>query len=68
MEQIKEQVKDHESRIRKLEISDATMTERMDNLIKQLSSLTGWVKALVIILITSLTGFLIWYIQSLPRK
>lgn len=43
------------------------VAERLENLCKELSSLTTWVKTLVVAMLTSLVGFIIWYIQSLPR-
>lgn len=52
-------------RIGKLEISDAKMGEKIENLIDKLDSLTNWIKALVMICITSLMGFFFWYIQNL---
>ncbi|MDD4780329.1 MAG: hypothetical protein PHT02_06975 [Tissierellia bacterium] len=70
-EDMKETVHDHEKRIEFLEKKDAGNDVRIENLCKQLENLTGWVKALVISLVTSLLtcggGFIIWYIQSLPR-
>jgi hypothetical protein len=50
-----------------LEKSDAEFAIRLENLIKKIDELTGWIKALVVTLITSGVGFVIWYIQSLPR-
>ena len=65
--EMREQVKDHEKRIVVLEKSDAEFAIRLENLIKKIDELTGWIKALVVTLITSGVGFVIWYIQSLPR-
>lgn len=65
--EMREQVKDHEKRIVALEKSDAEFAIRLENLIKKIDELTGWIKALVVTLITSGVGFVIWYIQSLPR-
>ena len=65
--EMREQVKDHERRIVALEKSDAEFAIRLENLIKKIDELTGWIKALVVTLITSGVGFVIWYIQSLPR-
>ena len=65
--EMREQVKDHEKRIAALEKSDAEFAIRLENLIKKIDDLTGWIKALVVTLITSGVGFVIWYIQSLPR-
>ena len=40
---------------------------RMENLIEKLENLTGWIKALVVSVVSSGIGFFIWYVQSLPR-
>lgn len=63
----KDQLKDHELRIRKLEENSIRVTERLDGLCNRLGRLTTSLWALVTIIITALIGFLIWYIQSLPR-
>ena len=34
---------------------------------KKIDELTGWIKALVLAIIGTFGGFVIWYIQSLPR-
>jgi hypothetical protein len=65
--ELTETVKDHEKRIVVLEKSDAEFAIRMENLIEKIDSLTGWIKALVISIIGTGVGFIIWYIQSLPR-
>ena len=66
-EEIKDQLRDHEKRIVALEKSDAEFAIRLQNLIEKIDSLTGWIKALVVSIITTGVGFIIWYIQSLPR-
>ena len=65
--ELTETVKDHEKRIVVLEKSDAEFAIRMEDLIEKIDSLTGWIKALVISIIGTGVGFIIWYIQSLPR-
>ena len=67
MDEIKETVKDHERRIVALEKTDAEFAIRLENLIEKIDSLTSWIKALVVSIITTGVGFIIWYIQSLPR-
>lgn len=67
MDEIKETVKEHERRIVALEKADAEFTIRLQNLIEKIDSLTGWIKALVVSIITTGVGFIVWYIQSLPR-
>ena len=66
-EDLRDQLRDHEKRIIALEKSDAEFAIRLQNLIEKIDSLTGWIKALVVSIITAGVGFIIWYIQSLPR-
>ena len=66
-EEIKEQLKDHEKRIVALEKTDAEFVIRLDHLLEKIESLTSWIKGLVFSIITVGVGFIIWYIQSLPR-
>ena len=66
-EELKDQLRDHEKRIVALEKSDAEFAIRLQNLIEKIDSLTGWIKALVVSIISTGVGFIIWYIQSLPR-
>lgn len=66
-EELREQVRDHERRIIALEKTDAEFAIRLQNLIEKIDSLTGWIKALVISIIGTGVGFIVWYIQSLPR-
>ena len=66
-EEIREQLRDHEKRIVALEKSDAEFAIRLQNLIEKIESLTSWIKALVVSIISTGVGFVIWYIQSLPR-
>lgn len=66
-EELKEQVRDHERRIGALEKADAEFAVRLENLCMKLEELTGWIKALVVSIVGTGVGFIIWYIQSLPR-
>ena len=66
-EEMKEQLKDHEKRIVALEKTDAEFVIRLDHLLEKIETLTCWVKWLVISMATTGIGFIIWYIQSLPR-
>ena len=61
------QLKNHEGRIHKLELSDVEQKEQIKNLCKELSNLTNWIKALVMAMGGSLVAFFFWYIQSLGR-
>lgn len=54
----------HESRIGILERSDTKMTEKLENLIKQLGALAKAVMSLVALLISTLVGFFVWAIQN----
>ncbi|NMA74532.1 MAG: hypothetical protein GX963_10315 [Bacteroidales bacterium] len=56
---------DVEERLVRLEITDATLTERMANLIQKIDTLTSWIKTAVMLFATTMIGFFIWYIQSL---
>ena len=66
-QEVKEQLRDHEKRIVALEKSDAEFAIRLQNLIEKIENLTGWIKALVVSIIGTGVGFIVWYIQSLPR-
>ena len=65
--EIREQLREHEKRIIALEKTDAEFAIKLQNLIEKIDSLTGWIKALVVSLIGTGVGFIIWYLQSLPR-
>ena len=67
MDEMRETVKDHERRIVALEKADAEFAIRLENLVEKIESLTSWIKALTVSIITTGVGFIIWYIQSLPR-
>ena len=66
-QEVKEQLRDHEKRIVALEKANAEFAIRLQNLIEKIDSLTSWIKALVVSIIGTGVGFIIWYIQSLPR-
>jgi septal ring factor EnvC (AmiA/AmiB activator) len=66
-QEVKDQLRDHEKRIVALEKANAEFAIRLQNLIEKIESLTGWIKALVVSIIGTGVGFIIWYIQSLPR-
>ena len=65
--EVKDQLRDHEKRIIALEKSDAEFAIRLQNLIEKIENLTSWIKALVVSIVGTGVGFIIWYIQSLPR-
>ena len=71
---VEEQLDDHEIRIRSLEKDSTEMLVRIDNLCKQIAELTETIKSMgqslkkaAYIAVTGGVGFVIWYIQSLPR-
>ena len=66
-EEVREQLRDHEKRIVALEKADAEFAIKIQNLVEKIDTLTGWIKALVISIIGTGVGFIIWYIQSLSR-
>ena len=66
-QEVKDQLRDHEKRIVALEKANAEFAIRLQNLIEKIDSLTGWIKALVISIVGTGVGFIIWYVQSLPR-
>lgn len=61
MDEIKETVKEHERRIVALEKADAEFAIRLENLVKKIESLTSWIKALVLSILGTGVGFVIWY-------
>jgi len=66
-ERTENRLNDHAKRIRYLENSDARQTVIIEELCKKMDNLISWIKALLITYATGLGGFIIWYIQSLPR-
>jgi len=60
-------LKEHGKRLDKLEQESAEFRVHIQNLCKKIDELTNWIKALVVSIITTGVGFIIWYIQSLPR-
>lgn len=67
MDEIRETVKEHERRIVALEKADAEFAIRLENLIEKIDSLTSWIKALVVSIVGTGVGFIVWYIQQLGR-
>lgn len=67
VQEVKEQLREHEKRIVALEKSDAEFVIRLDHLLEKIENLTSWIKGLVFSIIATGVGFIIWYIQSLPR-
>jgi hypothetical protein len=63
-----EEVRDHGKRIVALEIRDAEQSVKIDNLVKSLNNLAGWIKALIITIFTASIGFFVWLMQYLITK
>ncbi len=66
-ERTERRLNDHAERLRVLETSDARQSVMIEQLCEKLDNLISWMKALLLAWATSMGGFLIWYIQSLPR-
>ena len=66
-EDMKMTVQDHETRIRSLEISGGTLGGKVDGLCEKIDDLVTVIKWLIVCGTTSLGGFFLWYIQSIPR-
>lgn len=64
MDELTRRVENHEGRIRKLEINDATMGEKISNLTDSVKDLVWWLKAFVLGMIGTGITFIIWYIQQ----
>ena len=60
-------LREHSRRLDKIEQDTAEFRVHIKNLCLKIDELTGWIKALVIAIIGTFGGFIIWYIQSLPR-
>lgn len=66
-ERVEHRLNDHAGRIRALETGFAAQTVIVQELCKKMDSLINWIKTLLIAWCTGIGGFVIWYIQSLPR-
>lgn len=66
-DRIERRLNDHAERIRALETSDARQSVMIEQLCSKLDNLISWMKALLVAWATGMGGFIIWYIQSLPR-
>ena len=60
-------LKEHAKEIEATKEDRATFREQIKHLCSKVEEQTGWIKALVLTVLGTLGGFLIWYIQSLPR-
>lgn len=64
IDDVHDTLENHEERIRGLEISDATMGQKIEHLTKSIEELIWWLKTIVIGACATGTGFIIWYIQK----
>ena len=60
-----EMLKEHGRRLDRIEQESAEFRVHIKNLCKKIDELTNWLKALVLAMIGTFGGFVIWYIQSL---
>ena len=60
-----EMLKEHGKRLDKIEQDSAEFRVHIKNLCKKIDELTNWLKALILAMIGTFGGFIIWYIQSL---
>lgn len=58
-------LKEHGKRLDKLEQESAEFRVHIQNLCKKIDELTSWIKALIVAMLGTFGGFVIWYIQSL---
>ena len=58
-------LKEHGRRLDRIEQESAEFRVHIENLCRKIDELTGWLKALVLAIIGTFGGFVIWYIQSL---
>jgi phage shock protein A len=63
-----ETLKEHGRRLDKIEQESAEFRVYIKNLCEKIDELTGWMKALVVAIIGTFGGFIIWYLQSLSRR
>jgi len=59
-----EKIKDHDKRIGKLEINDATMGEKISALTDSVKDLVWWLRIFILAICGSGAGFVIWFIQN----
>lgn len=60
-----EMLKEHGRRLDRIEQESAEFRVHIQNLCKKIDELTSWIKALIVAMLGTFGGFVIWYIQSL---
>lgn len=63
-----EQVKDHEVRIRVIENETTELRVELKHLIKSMSTLTGWVKALVMAIVGVVLSLGVWFFEQIITR
>lgn len=63
-EEVTERLDKYGERIRKLEVNDATMGAKIENLTDSIKDLVWWLKTFIVGLFGVATTFVIWYIQK----
>ena len=58
-------LKEHGRRLDKIEQESAEFRVHIKNLCKKIDELTNWLKALILAMIGTFGGFVIWYIQNI---
>lgn len=58
-------LKNHSDRITRLEISDATILQKIENLTESIQELVGWLKIGILAICGLGIGFIVWYIQNI---
>lgn len=58
-------LEEHDRRLDRIEQDNVEFRVQIKNLCRKLDELTGWIKALILTMIGTFGGFIIWYIQSL---
>lgn len=57
-------LREHGKRLDKIEQEAAEFRTNIKNLCSKIDELTGWIKALILAMLSTFGGFVIWYIQS----
>jgi len=58
-------LEEHDRRLDRIEQDNVEFRVQIKNLCRKLDELTGWIKGLILAIIGTFGGFIIWYIQSL---
>ena len=64
-DEIIDKLDDHSIRIRKLELTDATLLANFNSLTQSIKEVVWWLKLGIVSIMSISIGFIVWYIQSL---